>query len=252
MTNLPLYFFYALLGVLPSVIWLFFYLRQDSRPEPNSLVLKIFFLGGLMGPLAILLQFIAMRLCQPDSLWSSFFSLPEKQSSLFFINVILFAPLVEEYLKYLVVKWQILKNPAFDEPLDAMLYLIISALGFAAVENLLNIFMLGNLTPQAAISQSAARFLSATLLHTLSSGILGYFLAQSLLNFKRRRVIFLGGLALAVVFHSFYNYLAWLLDFDKFFIAAMAALLVLGAGLVDWQFRHLKKQLAICKITKEV
>ncbi|TSC53553.1 MAG: hypothetical protein LiPW39_208 [Parcubacteria group bacterium LiPW_39] len=205
-----------------------------------------------MGPLAILFQFLAMRLCQPASFWSDFFTGIDKRSNLFFLNIILFAPLIEEYLKYAVVKWRVLKNPAFDEPLDAMLYLIISALGFAAVENLLNIFMLENLTLQTAISQSAARFLSATLLHTLSSGILGYFLAQSLLNFKRRRMIFWGGFGLAVVFHGFYNYLAWLLDFDKFFIVAMAALLVLGAGLVGWQWHRLKKQLAICKTIREV
>lgn len=248
MTNLPLYFFYALLGVLPSAIWLLFYLRQDSRPEPNRLVLKVFFLGGLMGPLAILFQFLAMRLCQPASFWSDFFTGINKNSNLFFVNIILFAPLVEEYLKYLVVKWQILKNPAFDEPLDAMLYLIISALGFAAVENLLNIFMLGNLTPQTAISQSAARFLSATLLHTLSSGILGYFLARSLLNLKKRKEILAGGFLLAAAFHGFYNYLAWLLNSNKFFVFAMALLLILGAVIISWQFYLLKKQLAICKI----
>jgi len=248
LTNLPLYFFYALLGVLPSVIWLFFYLRQDSRPEPNRLVLKIFLWGGLTGPVAILAQFIAMRACQPIFSWSDFFVLPGKASTPFFLNVVLFAPLVEEYLKYIVVKWLILKNPAFDEPLDAMLYLIISALGFAAVENLLNIFMPENLTLGAALSQSAARFLSATLLHTLSSGILGYFLARSLLNLKKRKTILAGGFLLAAAFHGSYNYLAWLFNSDKIFVLAIALLLISGIGVVSWQFYLLKKQLAICKL----
>lgn len=248
MINLTAYFIYAILGILPSVIWLFFYLRQDSRPEPNRLVLKVFLWGGLMGPVAILIQWLAMRACQPISAWSDFFAIPGGQSPQFFLNVILFAPLIEEYLKYFVVKWLILKNPAFDEPLDAMLYLIISALGFAAVENLLNIFMMEGLTIQTALSQAAARFLSATLLHTLSSGMLGYWLARSLLNFKKQKIILLGGFLSAAAFHGFYNYLAWLINSDKIFIFALALFLVLGTGIVSRQFYRLKKQLAVCKI----
>lgn len=243
------YFLYAALGLLPSAIWLFFYLHKDSRPEPNTLVLKVFIWGGLMGPLALIVQFIVMRTLNTHSLSSDFFSVPDQQSSLFFLNIIIFAPLIEEYLKYLVVKRQVMKNPAFDEPLDAMLYLIISALGFAAVENLLNIFLLDNLTPQSAISQAAARFVSSTLLHTLSSGILGYFLARSLLNFKKRAIILGTGFLLAVAFHSFYNYLAWWLNSNKLlFSLPLATFLILGVGLVARQFRRLKKQLAICKI----
>ncbi len=249
MPQIFLYLFYAFLGILPSAIWLLFYLREDSRPEPNSMILKVFFWGGMMGPLAISLQFLAMRLSQPTFFGTVFFIGLDKKSSLFFLNIVLFAPLIEEFLKYLVVKWKILKNPVFDEPLDAMIYLIISALGFAAVENLLNIFLLGNLTIQTAISQSIARFLSATLLHALSSGILGYFLARSLFNLKKRTAILWTGFLAATVFHSLYNFFVWLLDINKVFIIAMATLLAIGAIVVNWQFRRLKRQLSICKIT---
>jgi len=58
----------------------------------------------------------------------------------------------------------------------------------------------------------------------------------------------LTGFVLAVAFHSFYNYLAWRFVADKSFAFAIAFLLVAAASLVGWQFRSLKKRLAICKI----
>lgn len=242
------YIFFAILGLLPSLIWLTFYLRKDRHPEPKNKVVQVFLWGSLMGPLAILLQLLVRWACQPTFIWSDFLALLGQRDRQFFLNIILFAPLIEEYLKYVVVKWRVLKDSSFDEPLDAMLYLIISALGFAAVENLLSLFFHADLTLKAAMAQSMARFLSATFLHTLASGILGFFLALALLNFKKRRRILAEGFLLAVLFHSLYNYLAWLTDFNKTFTLAMALLLLFMAGLVSWQFRFLKKQLSICKI----
>lgn len=242
------YIFYIILGLAPSFIWLLFYLRRDRHPEPKAMVLKIFLWGALMGPAAILLQLTARWFCQPTLGWSYFLATLGQGDYRYFLNIILFAPIIEEYLKYSVVKRHVLSDSTFDEPMDAMLYLVISALGFAAVENLLNIFLMPDLTLKAALSQSIARFLSATFLHTLASGLLGYFLALSLLNLKKKKIILLGGFLLAVVFHGFYNYLAWLLDFNKFFSLALAALLIAMGLLISWQFYRLKNQLSICKI----
>jgi len=211
-------------------------------------LLLVFLGGALMGPVALLLQFFAMSALSPSSSWPTLFASLNQNRSLFFLNIMILAPLSEELLKYLVVKWQVLKNPSFDEPLDAMIYLITSALGFAATENLLNIFLIPNLTFQLAFSQASVRFLSATLLHTLASGTLGYFVACSLLNLRHKNFILLTGFSLAVILHSLYNYLAWLFTSDKFFALMIALLLVAMAGLVGWQFRFLKKQLSICKI----
>lgn len=240
---------YLILGLLPSFIWLLFYLHKDAHPEPKRIVLKVFFWGALMGPAALLFQLGMRWLLAPTGDWLYFFATLNQRDFRFVLNILLFAPLVEEYLKYWVVKRLVLKNPAFDEPLDAMLYLVISALGFAAIENLLNILLSPALTPQLAFSQSTARFLSATLLHTLASGVLGYFLALSLLNFKKRRIIFTAGLFLAFVLHSLYNLLAWMIGTQNLWATVVTAVyLILMVGLVSWQFQLLKKQLSICKI----
>ena len=234
--------------MLPSLAWLFFYLHKDSHPEPKNMLFLVFLLGGFIGPVAVLAQFLAVKVFENFFYPAGFNAFIPQTVLLLLTNIIIFAPLSEELLKYLVVKWQVLRNPAFDEPVDAMIYLIVSALGFAAVENMLNIFLMPGVTTQLAFSQSIARFLSATLLHALASGMLGYFLALSMLNFKKRRLLFWSGFTLATLFHSFYNYLAWLIQFNKIFVLALALLLVVMAAIVSWQFRQIKKQMAVCKI----
>jgi len=234
--------------MLPSIAWLFFYLRKDTHPEPKNMLFLVFLLGGVIGPVAVLIQFLAVKLFEPLFFIVDLNNVLPQAVFLLLINIIIFAPLSEELLKYLTVKWQVLKNPAFDEPVDAMIYLIVSALGFAAVENMLNIFLMPNVTTQLAFSQSITRFLSATLLHALASGMLGYFLALSLLNFKKRKLLFWSGFTMATLFHSFYNYLVWLIQFNQLFVLALALLLILMAAIVGWQFRQLKKQMAICNI----
>ena len=242
------YLLFAIFGMLPSVAWLFFYLHKDTHPEPKNMLFLVFLLGGFIGPVAVLVQFLAFKIFEPLFYIIGLNDFVPQTVSLLLLNIIIFAPLSEELLKYLVVKWQVLKNPAFDEPIDAMIYLIVSALGFAAVENMLNIFLMPNVTTQLAFSQSIARFLSATLLHALASGMLGYFLALSMLNFKKRKMLFWGGFTMAVLFHSIYNYVVWLIDFNKIFVLVLALLLIAMAAIVSWQFRQLKKQIAICKI----
>lgn len=246
------YLFYIILGFLPSFIWLLFYLRKDSHPEPNSQVLKIFIWGMLIAPLAVLLQFGLIWLTKPSfdiKIIFSLFSHLEKTWRGFLV-LIIFAPLVEEYLKYAIVKEKILKSKDFDEPLDVMLYLIIGALGFAAVENLIVILKTPLMPISQALSTISFRFIGATFLHALASGIVGYFLAKSFLETKKRFPLIIHGLVLAIIFHSSYNYLINLLDqnYSLLTVLLIIGLLASAAIFVSISFKKLKKQLSICKI----
>jgi RsiW-degrading membrane proteinase PrsW (M82 family) len=247
------YPFYICLGLLPSFVWLSFYLKKDRHPEPNSMVLKIFFYGMLLAPLAIVLELFLIWLLNPQ-LGLSELLIQTGQDS--FLKVILAATLipafVEEYLKYGVVKLKVLKNSAFDEPVDAMLYCIIAGLGFAAVENLLILFK--GLSFEEALITIGLRFLGATLVHALASGIVGYWLALALLYSQRRKKLIVSGLTIAIIFHSCYNYLTINLfnqvspNQKTIFLSIIVFLLVSIAFLVSYYFRKLKKQRAICRI----
>ena len=242
------YLFYIILGFLPSIIWLLFYLRKDVHPEPNSQVIKIFIWGMLIAPLAVFLEFILVWLTKPSFELKTILNFFQLTGSRGILILVLIAPLVEEYLKYAIVKEKILKNPEFDEPLDAMLYLIIGALGFAAVENLITILKTPLIPVSQAIGIISFRFIGATFLHALASATVGYYLAKSFLETKKRFPLIIHGLALAIIFHGSYNYFTVLTEVwwpAPFLIV----LLILSMAIcVSLNFKKLKKQLSICKI----
>jgi RsiW-degrading membrane proteinase PrsW (M82 family) len=232
-----------LLAPLPSMIWLAFYLRKDKHPEPNRMVIKIFLLGAISIALAALLE-------QGIYLLLKEMSLAEE----LIVLVISFA-LIEEALKYLVVRFGILKNPDFDEPVDSMIYLIISALGFAAAEN---IYLLSQISPLKipigdTIEFITTRFVGATLLHALASAIMGYFLAASFCKkSKFRKTLIFGGLVAATMLHSVFNYIIILNingQIDVFHRNGLILVLLLGgAVMVSIMFKKINKLRPICKL----
>ena len=96
-----------------------------------------------------------------------------------------------------------------DEPIDPMIYLITTALGFAALENTL--FLINSLSNGGfveSIITGNMRFIGATLLHTISSGTIG--LAMGLTFYKKprtRMVALIIGIILAIILHTFFNFL---------------------------------------------
>jgi RsiW-degrading membrane proteinase PrsW (M82 family) len=189
------YLFLSFLGVLPSFVWLGFYLKKDQRPEPKLMILKIFIYGMVITIPVFFLEKIIFRVFQGLIISPSFLNI---------LNIFLGVALVEEFFKFLVVKEKVLNNPEFDEPVDAMIYMMVVALGFAAVENILIIFRLG--LRLEIFKVLILRFLGATFLHTLCSGIIGFFLGLSFFKPKiRKRLVFLGFL-LAIPLHGFYNF----------------------------------------------
>lgn len=230
--------FYIILAVVPSILWLLFYLRKDKHPEPNRMVVKIFFWGILAALGALLFEFLYQEAL-------TFLALEG-------IIILLIAGMafIEEYCKYWVVKKKVLKNPEFDEPVDAMLYLIIAALGFAAAEN---IFLLNGLYMAGAeigkiVEVTIGRFLGAVFLHALASGIVGYFLARSLL-LKHKRKIFIGlGILIATCLHGIYNYIIiGIAPHNEKAIILIIALLIIMAIIVSKSFKNLSKLKSICK-----
>jgi RsiW-degrading membrane proteinase PrsW (M82 family) len=241
----PLYIFF---GVLPSIIWLLFYLRRDVHPEPKSEVLKIFFYGALATIPAFFLE-KGVYAFTASSLFSD--RVPALAGAPFFItifNIFIGVALVEEILKYLVVREKALRSAEFDEPIDALLYMIIAALGFAALENILILFRLGpEFLVKEALALSIFRFLGATFLHTLCSGTVGFFLALSFFETKKRFQLLSTGLGLATLLHGLYNFSIMKMEGNLRVLIPIIILLGL-AIFVSLGFKRLKKLKSVCKI----
>ena len=117
-----IYLIYLFFGLAPSIVWLLFFLRKDAHPESNRMVLRIFLYGVLIALPAL---FVEIGLSQ------TFSKIPLSKSIIAILNIFLGVAFIEEFFKYLVVREKVLKDPELDEPIDLILYMIISALGFA-------------------------------------------------------------------------------------------------------------------------
>jgi len=194
--NYPLYIF---AGLAPSIIWLMFYLKKDSHPEPNLMILKVFFWGMLSALPAIFIEKGIAESLKPF-IFNPFWVL--------IINNILAVALIEELLKYLVVCSQCFGEKEFDEPIDVMIYMIVAGLGFAASENILVLLQIGKVLPlYQTMAVLILRFIGATFLHALCSAIIGFFLAYSLLEYKKNDFKLIGiGMIASISLHGLYNF----------------------------------------------
>jgi RsiW-degrading membrane proteinase PrsW (M82 family) len=193
---------YIFFGVLPSLTWLSYYLTKDMHPEPKRMILKIFLWGALITIPVFFVQIgctYLLSLAKIDPLLISI------------IYWFLVISLTEELFKYFVVKMKVMNSPHLDEPLDIMLYIVVAALGFAALENVLYLFSpIENLPLNDLISRTMiialVRFVGATFLHTLCSAVVGYALAISCCDKKNRFLEFISGLIIATFLHGLYDF----------------------------------------------
>ena len=185
-------FFSLIGGILPALFWLYFWLREDKlKPEPRSLIMLSFF-GGMA---AVLAAFFAEKIIR-DAVASNL------------ILIAIYAPIIEELFKFLAAYFSVLKRKEDDEPIDPIIYLISSALGFAALENAL--FLMSPLSENniiTSVTTGNLRFIGATLLHVVASSIIGIFIGFS---FYKRKIfkffMIIIGLATAITLHSFFNF----------------------------------------------
>jgi RsiW-degrading membrane proteinase PrsW (M82 family) len=232
------YLYFIILGLLPSIIWLLFYLRKDKHPEPKTMVIKVFIYGMAASLPAVFLEIGSADILKSITIPHILFL------ALYFL---LGVALVEEILKYLVVRFWVLKSPEFDEPIDAMIYMIISALGFAAIENILVLFPLSspNIFEKTLLILSA-RFAGATFLHALASANIGFFLALSLLREKHHLRYLTIGLTLSVFLHGLYNF-GIKIEGMAGIIVPFLVLLFLFL-IVKGQFKKIKKLSSVCNL----
>ena len=227
----------VVLAVLPSLIWLFFYLKEDLHPEPRLWLFVIFLMGVALAPFVI---FIEMAIGKILNFWAV---VPFESGILMFV----IAPLVEEAAKYGVVHLSLNKNSVLDEPDDGMIYVIVAALGFAAIENVFAIFSFISIGAPGYFSDAfnfiSMRFISAVALHGLASGIMGYYFARFYFlpkaNTKRNPFLIVWGLFLASALHGIYNFLLFK-DGQYMSLILTTGVLIAAAAIVMFLFNRLK------------
>lgn len=178
-------------GAVPAILWLWFWLKEEDNenPEPIGLIILTFITGGLFVFVAILLEKYSLNFISNNT-----------------TQIIVWAT-IEELLKLIGVMIIIWGSGIIKEPIDYPMYFIALALGFAAFENVL--YLLEPLRVSGTVVgllTGNLRFLGSTLLHAISSGMIGSALGLAFYLQKYRKRYVLIGIILAIMLHSTFNF----------------------------------------------
>lgn len=189
--NMQVVWVVLITGIIPTLIWLFFWLREDRfNPEPPGLLI-LTFISGAAGVFLVL----------PFESVAEYFGIAGTSQILFFAGI-------EELIKLLVVLIIDFSSAHLDEPIDYAIYLITGALGFAMMENVLFLTrpeLQDNLS--FIIETGTLRFLGASVLHAVLAAILGIILGFVFYKRKITRFRFLIiGFIIVTILHTIFNY----------------------------------------------
>jgi len=196
------------LAIIPALVIVAYFRRKDrARPEPRGVIIRIFLLGLLSTIPAILLELGILELLGP--LNSSRFLYP-------ILKAFVVVAIVEESLKYFIVRKFAFSRECFDEVMDGIVFTVIAGMGFAFLENIL--YVLGK-----GMTIGILRAFTAIPMHAAVSVIMGYCIGQAKFcdDRRSRRKLLFKGYILGVLFHGLY-------DLSIFAIPYWSKLMALG------------------------
>ena len=199
-----------LITILPSLAILFYFIYSDKFKEPRKIIIITFLLGVFITIPAGYLNHYVMESFENNSkvnnaLIGGFFA----------------GGLVEESLKFLVFYFYVLKEKAFNEPMDAIVYGVVVSLGFATLENYDYVFRIAEEYEMSPLDMAIGRAYTAVPMHALCGVIMGFYFGMYAFVSGGKNL----SLALIVpyIFHGTYNFLC---AFPPYYIFVIFILLV--------------------------
>lgn len=200
-----------ILAVAPiCIIAIYIYAKDTYEKEPKALIVKTLLLGALASvPIAFGLYFIADQiapLTHDTSILNQFFKT-------FFVIA-----LIEEFSKYIIVRYYNQPKSDFNEPFDGIVYAVMVSLGFALTENIMYVFEYGYTT-------GIVRAFTAVPAHATFGILMGYFMGKAKFSNKKWKYN-LCGLFLAILFHGAYDFFLFLPFIPGIWIGAFVSLAI--------------------------
>ncbi len=183
-----------ILSIIPAIVWLGFFYRQDRlEPEPRTMVVGVFILGLLV---ATAVAIPVVDRVFDVGLW--LFDSPLVHIA----GGILVVGMVQEGLKYLTLRLSVYGSREFDERTDGIIYGTAVGLGFATALNVAFVVASGGVD----LGTGAIRIVLTSLAHASFGGLIGYFLGRQ--RFEPRPIWWMpAGVALAAALNGVFFYL---------------------------------------------
>lgn len=200
-----------LLSVAPAmIIILYIYFKDKFEKEPINFLFKNFVLGAMVSVIITLILSLFLNSVFPITDAKSIFQQ--------FIKAFIVVALVEEFSKYVIVRFYAQRNKEFNEPFDGIVYAVLVSMGFAALENVLYVFQYG-------VSTGIVRAFTAVPAHATFGILMGYYMGKA--KFSEKRVYYnLIGLLMATIFHGAYDFFLFINFIPGIAIGAFISLII--------------------------
>ena len=215
----------ALLPAIALVVWIY---RQDRvEKEPKGLLWKVFLFGVLSVIPAMILEILL------EEIFLVF--VDEDTLCYVILDNFIGVAMIEELCKMKAAKRAAWKHPAFNYKFDAIVYCVTSALGFAAIENVMYCM-------DADIETAVTRALLSVPSHAIDGVIMGYFFgvakeAELVGNRRRRKRYLRLSVFMPMIEHGIYD---TALSLDSDWILLFFFLFVIAVDI--WAVKFVKKQ----------
>ncbi len=200
--------FFALAPVLIVIIYI--YIKDKYEKESKRMLAYTFLLGAVVSIIitTILYKFFDLFLPIPDdySIWQQF------------VKAFFIVALIEEFSKYVIVRYFNQPRKGFNEPFDGIIYAVMVSMGFAALENIMYVF-------QGGMQVALLRAFTAIPAHAIFAVLMGYFMGKA--KFSKNKMKWnLIGLSLGIVFHGTYDFFLFINFIPGISIGAFVALIL--------------------------
>lgn len=180
--------FAAITPVLIIIIYI--YIKDKYEKESKRILFITFLFGAIISIIISTLLYIVFDL---------FIPIPDEYSVLQqFIKAFFVVALIEEFSKYVIVRFWSQPRDDFNEPFDGIIYAVMVSMGFAAVENVFYVL-------DGGMSIAIVRAFTAVPAHATFAIMMGYFMGKAKFTKNRLKWNF-AGLALAILFHGAYDF----------------------------------------------
>lgn len=202
------------LALAPALaIMVYIYIKDKYEREPIKLLLKNFGLGATASIVITLIIGLILKLIFPTA---DPLSVPQQ-----FFKAFVVVALVEEFSKYIIVRYYAQRNKEFDEPFDGIVYAVMVSMGFAALENVLYVFQFG-------MANGIVRAFTAVPAHATFGILMGYFMGKAKFAATKKEKIKLNltGLFAATIFHGAYDFFLFINFIPLISIGAFVSLVI--------------------------
>ena len=135
-----------------------------------------------------------------------------------FIKAFVVVALVEEFSKYIIVRYYAQPKKAFNEPFDGIVYAVMVSMGFAFTENILYVM-------EGGLSTALLRAFTAVPAHATFGILMGFFIGKA--KFSNKKWLYnLSGLLLAMIFHGAYDFFLFLPWIPGIWTGAFVSLII--------------------------